>query len=223
MKKFLVLFLLFCPLLFCGCVKSSTTITFDKSGSVFVKDLLLAPQEVDKNFDYRFTTIKQEDKADNVKIEPISFDNQVGLKKETTIKNVSKEDITNLQKCYTTNNPNKRFVDVKKHLFFNDYIIDINGNFTKNPDNGEDFADLFFNTAFVKFQINIPVKAKTTNATSIEEKDGYYIYKWDFDLKNPKNNIAIKFRLWKMLNISLFAIISAIILIVVFLRRKKSK
>lgn len=202
-----------------GCVNVDTNITIDRKGNTILEEktmidndlLRMIGDDID-SIDSKISKIKSKDDP-NFTIEPIKESTATGVKITKKFNDIQKQDI-NLDELFMqdvtkTQLDSKRFVDVNKTFFTNDY-------------------DFNFNIAMIedvkyihsKLSVNIPVKAKKHNATSVDTKK--HVYTWV--ITEPVQNVSLSYTTLNIGNILLCTLFLILVLLglitFVILKRK---
>ncbi len=169
----------------CGCVNTDTTITIDRKGNATLEEKTLFSSEImdyiDKELSSKISEIESRNDP-NFTIEEISEDSKSGVKITEIINNIKENDISYddlfLHEVIKTQLESERLVDVNKTFFTTSYDFNFDIAWKKDVD-----------LVKTKITINIPVKAKTHNATSIDEKKHSYTWK----ITEPEHNISLSY------------------------------
>ena len=209
-------------LILCGCIKIETDITINKDGSTIVKDRFMMSKQLLAlaNQDPLAEKI-QEKQAQGKEIIPYETEEMKGFETKTVIKNLAtdKWNIITENEAIKTNNPDQKFVSVKKGMLKTTYNIDAEFDMTKDSENATDKAQIAAmkasgmdvnNLIQYKYIIHTPTKPDTHNANYANEQSNTYTWDIKFD---GVTTMKMKLTIYNTINIAIVAIIALIFLI----------
>ena len=212
------LMLLMVPFLLTGCVNYSATMDIKKNKSMDFTLTYLMQKSLVEGSDNDES--KSELEKQGYTVEDITDEEKdmVGYKATKKFKNidelsVSGEEETSASTIFEDGNVEKMFV-LEKGLFKNKYTLEFKNDASESV-SGEDseyaeYAEYLKNSMEITFNVNLPYKPISDNATSKSE-DGKNL---TWNLLTTNDNIKVEFALY---NLTLIYIICAIVLVIVVL------
>ncbi len=217
MKKLLMV--LCAALLFSGCMKTETELFIKKDGSAVMKNNFLIAEELDNLSEQAFSKEIDKMKGEkDVKIEKIRKDGMVGTQATINIKDITQEGTVSLPDNFTSLNPDKKLVSVKKGFFKNVYTINLDVNMSDaeleqkmaTQQVTPDQLDAIFKVSFI---VHLPVKADENNAMSANDET--FEYKWDMKF-SQKTPVKLVYTIYNTANIALTIVLVIAGLILLF-------
>lgn len=225
MKKGIILsIMMMFMLMLVGCIDADITLDMDKDGTGRMIIEMVAPDEM-------MNKLTQEEIAalekEYEKVEIIEEEGKYGYKLTTKKENLSEinEDASG---SLDSNFDYVKYVNLteEKGLFANTYKVNLN---LKDAMLGELSAEEKSMLAFVGGSANIgihiktPIELEESNATSVTEENGKYIYNWDYNLSNI-GSINATMKAPNIINIGIvMVLVIAVVVGIVFVIRKKNK
>jgi len=235
MKKFLCLGVLLCAtaVLFSGCIKVEDTLIINKNESAQYKVAMLFDKRLEpymgSQMDEAIKNAEKEQKDKiKVKAEKVTRGDYFGYeitKDVDSILDLSLEDLSNDSAQIKSYNKDKNYVSVvEKNIFKKVYRINADIDLTRMK-NEAAFSSLDKETASMfKYDthIKLPVKAKSNNATSVDEKTNTYTWSVKFFQSNP---IKLEWVIYNevSIGITVLLLLAAIIGLVKLVGKKAKK
>lgn len=235
-KSILIITMTIIMTMLVGCVDADVTIDVEKDGTGKAMIEVLGPEIIANNISEE--TISDIGK-DYEKVEKIENEGKSGYRfttkqgyltdifKDVTNLNESleKEGITNASSGDNiVNEMYEKYVDIKKEdsIFFTVYDVNLNikdAVYSEMTKEQQAITSFIGQGANIGFHLKFPTNLNYSNATSVTNEDGKYIYNWDYTLSNVEN---ISFSA-KVPNIKNIIIIAVTIILLVFLLFRKIK
>lgn len=142
----------------------------------------------------------------------------VGTQATINIKDITQEGTVSLPDNFTSLNPDKKLVSVKKGFFKNVYTINLDVNMSDaeleqkmaTQQVTPDQLDAIFKVSFI---VHLPVKADENNAMSANDET--FEYKWDMKF-SQKTPVMLVYTIYNTANIALTIVLVIVGLILLF-------
>ena len=219
--------LLCATILLTGCVKIETDVSIHKDGSAVVKERFLLSKQLlsmSKEKDLFAESLEKYKDDASVQVKEYSTGDMKGIEATKNIDNLADDKWNSFPdtKNLITQNPDGKFISVKKGVFKDVYTIDakIDTRFDNNQQMSAKekqlqdamLSGLNANEIFsFSYIVRTPVKADSNNATESDDKN--YAYTWKIKF-NTINEMKLQFTVYKTINI-VFTVLAVILLLVI--------
>ena len=222
MKKLQLVFV-FMTLMFMlvGCTVSiDTEVTLDKKGNSTVSTKILAPEALNEMFDNELTNANSF-REEGTTVSRVSENGKVGIIKTSKTEKIYKNDLK-MPEIFESKAENKRYVNVNHNYFYTNYKLDWIFKIMENPQTHEVIPKEFQELIEPSLKINLPTKAASSNADS--RNDMTNSYEWQL-IPTKSNNINLEYNIinWPNIIVFVFALISFIVIIILFVLKKDKK
>ncbi len=224
-----LLIVLFCLLLFSGCVKENVemNVNVDKSMDISIimglnKSLLNSGDDTFSHIDSSKKTLEEE----GYQVEDYDDGTYKGYKLTKHVNNIDDFNINNDFKINSQDNNQNSFI-VNKGFLINRYSASLsnfaNTNSLSNTDDYANIANTYLSSMDLKFVLNVPYKTISNNATSVENDGKRLIWNLSTLGNNPIKFEFNMFNIIEAIVLIVAAVLVFILIIIAIIKNKKKK